>query len=64
MEWLNSNLVNVQADYSGNWIAIAEGKVVAHGLAADEVKKQIEGKYPREEILLLSVPEGNISRPM
>ena len=64
LEWLNGNLANVQADYAGKWIAIAEEKVVALGLTNAEIKKQIKERYPREETLLVSVPEGNVSRPI
>ena len=63
-EWLNNNLAGVQVDYGRKWVAITGRKIVAQGLTAAEVKTQIEGKYPRSETLLLSVPEGEVSRPM
>jgi len=61
-DWLNSNLASIQANYGVKWIAIAEAKVVVAAQTVEEVKKQLEGKYPRPETLLVSVPEGEVSK--
>jgi len=62
--WLSRNLKEIQADYAEKWIAIADEKIVASGATFDEVEKQVADKYPREEILILRIPAGDISRPI
>jgi len=63
-DWLSRNLKEVQADYGEEWVAIVDEKVVAHGSTSAEVKKEVEGKYPIEEMLILRIPKETISRPI
>jgi len=63
-DWLSRNLKEVQAKYAEQWIAVFEEKVVANGKTVAEVKKQVEGKCPAHEVLILQIPTGEISRPM
>lgn len=63
-DWLSRNLKEVQADYGEEWVAIVDERVVAHGSTSAEVKKEVEGKYPIEETLILRIPKETISRPI
>ena len=63
-DWLSRNLKEVQASYGGEWVAIVDEKVVAHGLTSAAVKGEVEGKYPMEEMLILRIPKEAISRPI
>lgn len=62
--WLSKNLKEVQASYGGEWVAIVDEKMVAHGSTSAAVKGEVEGKYPMEEMLILPVPKEAISRPL
>ena len=63
-DWLSRNLKEVQDNYGEEWIAIVDEKVVAHGSTSAEVKREVEGKYPSEEMLILLIPKEAISRPI
>ncbi len=63
-DWLSQNVKQVQADYGEKWVAIAEEKIIAHGLTSAEVQEQVKGKYPDEEMLVLRIPKEEISRPV
>lgn len=63
-DWLSQNLKEVQANYEEQWVAVADEKIVANDLTADEVKGKVEGKYPGHEVLILRIPKEEISRPM
>lgn len=41
----------------GEWIAIAQGKVVAHGNDAEKVYKAAQKKVPRKDISLAKAPD-------
>ncbi|MBM4402664.1 MAG: succinyl-CoA synthetase subunit alpha [Candidatus Cloacimonetes bacterium] len=43
--------------YEGQWIAIAENKVVAVNSRADETYKIAKSKYPQSKISLSKVPQ-------
>jgi len=43
--------------YRGKWIAIAENKVVASGVQADEAFRKARKKYPQTKISLAKVPQ-------
>lgn len=45
------------AAYKGEWIAIAQKKIIAHGKDAQKVYKQANRKFKNEEISLAKVPE-------
>ena len=63
-DWLSQNLKEVQASHGEEWVAIVDEKVVAHSSTAAEVKREVEGKYPIEEMLILRMPKEAISRPI
>lgn len=63
-DWLSRNLKEVQDNYGEEWVAIVDEKVVAHGSTSAEVKREVEGKYPSEEMLILLIPKEAISRPI
>ena len=63
-DWLSQKLKEVEANYEEQWVAIFEEGIVANGLTADEVKGKVEGKYPSQEVLILRIPKGEISRPI
>lgn len=43
--------------YIGEWIAIAEEKIVAHGKNAKQVYEEATVHYPHKRIFLARVPE-------
>lgn len=45
------------AAYKGEWIAIAQKKIIAHGKDAQKVYKKANKKFKNEEISLAKVPE-------
>lgn len=45
------------SSYKGEWIAIADGKVVAHGADAEKVYKAAQKKVPRKDISLAKAPD-------
>ena len=63
-DWLSQNLKEVQASYGEQWVAVVDEKMVAHGSTSAEVKREVEGKYPIEEMLILRMPKEAVSRPM
>ena len=63
-DWVSRNLKEVQDNYGEEWVAIVDEKVVAHGSTSAEVKREVEGKYPSEEMLILLIPKEAISRPI
>jgi hypothetical protein len=54
--YLNSDL----SEYSGKWIAMVDGKVVASGERADEVYKNAKKKHPKKKIAIDMVPSSDI----
>ena len=45
------------SDYIGEWIAISNKKIVAHGKNLKEVFKEAKDKCPKEKPLITRVPE-------
>lgn len=43
--------------YAGQWIAICENKMVAHGKDLREVFREVKKKYPSKKPLITKVPE-------
>lgn len=43
--------------YTGQWIAICENKIVAHGKELKEVFREAKKKYPAKKPLITKVPE-------
>ncbi len=46
--------------YKGEWVAIAESKIIAHGKDAQKVYKQAKKKTPKEDISLAKVPSEQV----
>ncbi|OGE31099.1 hypothetical protein A2631_05505 [Candidatus Daviesbacteria bacterium RIFCSPHIGHO2_01_FULL_44_29] len=47
--------------YEGQWIAIADAKIVDHGRKADTVYYRVKKKYPGSDISLAKIPrEGDL----
>ena len=44
--------------YKGKFIAIAKGKVVGSGAKAGDVYEKAKARYPKVEVILWRVPEG------
>jgi len=45
------------SNYIGEWIAVCNQKIVAHGKDVKEVFKEAKLKYPKEKPLITRVPE-------
>lgn len=43
--------------YKGEWIAIAENKIAAHGKDAQKVYKDAKKKFPERDISLAKAPD-------
>ena len=48
------------SSYKGEWVAIAQAKIVAHGKDAQKVYKQAKKKTPKEDISLAKVPTEQV----
>lgn len=46
--------------YKGEWVAIAESRIVAHGKDAQKVYKQAKKKGPTKDVSLAKVPTQQI----
>jgi len=63
-DWLEDNLKEIQDKYAEKWVAIAERKLVGSGSSPDEAMENIKGSLSSMEVLLISVPKGEISQPI
>lgn len=43
--------------YIGEWIAICNKKIVAHGKSVKEVYKKAKEEYPKNKLLVTKVPD-------
>jgi ABC-type enterochelin transport system ATPase subunit len=48
------------SEYSGEWIAIANKQVIAHGKSAEMVYQKALKKFSNEEISLAKIPEDEV----
>jgi len=55
-EYFRDNLVNMIVKYEGEYVAIIEDKVIAHGKDARKVYLGAKGKFPKQVIFLGQVP--------
>lgn len=46
--------------YKGEWVAISQSKIVAHGKDAQKVYKQAKKKTPKEDVSLAKVPSEQV----
>lgn len=46
--------------YKGEWIAIADRKIVAHGERADRVLKEAKKKVKDSEVSIAKIPEHDV----
>lgn len=44
--------------YAGNWIAVLDGRVVAHGRSFKEVYQKVKSEHPNERPLIGKLPEA------
>ena len=63
-DWLEDHFKEIQEKYEEKWVAIAGEKVVAHGNEPDEIKKNVKGDFSTVEVVLIRVPQGEISQPV
>jgi len=45
------------SDLIGQWVAISNGKIVAHGESPKKVMAEAKEKNPKDRILLVRVPD-------
>lgn len=46
--------------YAGEWVAIANQKIVAHGDSAFKVRKKASQKHPQTKIALAKIPKEEL----
>ncbi|MDY6912823.1 MAG: DUF5678 domain-containing protein [Chloroflexota bacterium] len=63
-DWIGANLAQVQAEHTEKWVCITKESLVASGATPEAVKEQIGNKYPKEEVLILRIPRGEVQRPI
>ena len=56
LEYFRDNLVDMIVKYEGEYVAIIEDKVIAHGRDARKVYLGAKGKFPKQVIFLGQVP--------
>lgn len=63
-EWLDQHIDELTAQYNvGDWIALLDGKVIAEGSNAEEVRVAL-GEDFAEETIILCVPDKHIPEPI
>ena len=55
-EYFRTNLVDIMANYEGEYIAIIEDNIVAHGRDAKKVYSSAKEKFPLRTVFLGQVP--------
>ena len=63
-DWIEENFQSIQEKYKEKWIAVAGKKVVGTGEDPEIIKKELDRVFSSLEIVLLRVPEGDISQPV
>lgn len=63
-DWLEAHLSQVQADYGGKWIACSDESVLTWGENPQKVKEKLSGGVSPEEVLIIRVPAGEVSKPI
>lgn len=61
-EWLDTHIDELQRDYSDRWVAVLDGKVVAHGNDVREIQRSIEER--EAEAVLMRIPKDQIPAPI
>ncbi len=56
LEYFRANLVDMIAKYEGEYVAIIEEKIIAHGKDVKKVYQEAKGKSPKNIIFLGQVP--------
>lgn len=59
-EYFRTNLVAIMANYEGEYIAIIEDNIVAHGRDAKKVYSSAKEKFPRRTVFLGQVPRKEV----
>ena len=63
-DWLETHLSQVQAEYSGKWIACTGDRVVTWGETPQKAKEKLPGGVSPLEVLIMRVPVGEVSKPI
>ncbi|MBU4445824.1 hypothetical protein KJ656_12195 [bacterium] len=56
LEYFRANLVNMIAKYEGEYVAIIEDKIIAHGKDVKKVYQEAKDKFPKKIVFLGQVP--------
>ena len=56
LEYFRANLVNMIAKYEGEYVAIIEDKIIAHGRDVKKVYQEAKDKFPKKVVFLGQVP--------
>ena len=63
-DWLEDNFKTIQEKYVDKWVVVADQKVQGFGDTPDEAKENIPASFSSVELVILRVPEGEVSRPV
>jgi len=56
LEYFRSNLADMITKYEGEYVAIVEDKIIAHGKDVKKVYLEAKDKFPKKIIFLGQVP--------
>jgi disulfide oxidoreductase YuzD len=56
LEYFRANLAEMISKYEGEYVAIIEDKIIAHGKDVKKVYQEAKDKFPKNTIFLGQVP--------
>ncbi len=56
LEYFRANLVEMISKYEGEYVAIIEDKIIAHGKDVKKVYQEAKAKFPKNIVFLGQVP--------
>ena len=56
MEYFKTHITDIVAEYEGEYVAIIEDDIIAHGIDAKKVYKEAKTKFPKMVVFLGQVP--------
>jgi hypothetical protein len=56
LEYFRANLAEMIAKYEGEYVAIIENKIIAHGKDVKKVYQEAKSKFPKNIVFLGQVP--------
>lgn len=56
MEYFKTHLMDMVAEYEGEYVAIIEDDIIAHGIDAKKVYNEAKTKFPKMVVFLGQVP--------